>query len=54
MSKGAVSGDEARQRSSDRTGLVWAEGASTVRRINLSTAEIPAGAYTLRVTGDTG
>jgi arabinan endo-1,5-alpha-L-arabinosidase len=39
---------------SDRTGLVWSEQVFDGTSINLSTAEIPAGGYTLRITGDEG
>jgi hypothetical protein len=37
-----------------RGGLVWAEGTFTGLAATLSTADIPAGGYTLRVTGNTG
>ena len=37
----------------DRTGLVWAEGAFRGSAHTLRTAEVPAGAYTLRLVGDT-
>jgi hypothetical protein len=37
-----------------RGGLVWAEGAFSGFAATLSTADIPAGAYTLRVTGSMG
>lgn len=38
----------------DRTGLLWAEGMFTGESHSLSTASIPAGRYTLRVTDDYG
>jgi arabinan endo-1,5-alpha-L-arabinosidase len=37
-----------------RNGLVWAEGTFSGVAHTLSTADIPAGAYTLRVTGNMG
>jgi hypothetical protein len=37
-----------------RNGLVWAEGAFPGLTHTLSTADIPAGSYTLRVMGNTG
>ena len=39
---------------SNKNGLVWAEGAFNGATLTLSTAEIPAGAYTLHVLGDEG
>jgi arabinan endo-1,5-alpha-L-arabinosidase len=39
---------------SDKNGLVWAEGSFDGVSYTLSTANIPAGAYTLRVLGDEG
>ena len=49
----AVSGEK-RVSIADRSGLVWAEGVFDGAAHTLSTAEMPAGAYTLRVTGDNG
>jgi arabinan endo-1,5-alpha-L-arabinosidase len=49
----AVTGDK-RVTVLDRNGLVWAEAAFAGATQTLSTAEIPAGAYTLRIIGDTG
>jgi hypothetical protein len=37
-----------------RNGLVWAEVVFSGAAHTLSTADIPAGSYTLRVTGNTG
>jgi len=51
--KGAVNGTR-RVTISDRTGLVWAEQAFDGTSINLSTEEIPAGGYTLRIFGADG
>ncbi len=51
--KGAVDGTR-RFTISDRTGLVWAEQAFDGTSINLSTEEIPAGGYTLRIFGPDG
>ena len=39
---------------SDKNGLVWAEDSFDGASHTLSTANIPAGAYTLRVLGDAG
>jgi hypothetical protein len=39
---------------SDKNGLVWAEGGFDAATHTLSTAGIPAGAYTLRVQADSG
>ena len=47
-------GGEKRVSIVDRSGLVWAEGVFNGAAHTLSTAEMPAGAYTLRVTGDNG
>jgi hypothetical protein len=38
----------------DARGISWAEGTFQGTRYRLSTAEIPAGRYTLRVTDDYG
>ena len=38
----------------DESGLVWAEGGFENATLTLSTADVPAGAYTLRVLGDQG
>ena len=51
--KGAADGTR-RFTISDRTGLVWAEQAFDGTSINLSTEEIPAGGYTLRIFGPDG
>jgi arabinan endo-1,5-alpha-L-arabinosidase len=47
-------GGEKRVSIADRKGLVWAEGAFNGAAHTLSTADVPAGAYTLRVSGDNG
>ncbi len=49
----AVSGEK-RVSIADRNGLVWAEGVFKGAAHTLSTADMPAGAYTLRVSGDHG
>ncbi len=51
--KGAESGTR-RVTISDRTGLVWAEQVFDGTSINLSTGEVPAGGYTLRIFGVDG
>ena len=50
----AKSSGEKRVSIADRTGIVWAEGAFSGAAHTLSTAAVPAGEYTLRVTGDNG
>jgi arabinan endo-1,5-alpha-L-arabinosidase len=49
----AVKGEK-RVSVADRSGIVWAEGVFDGSAHTLSTADMPAGPYTLRITGDNG